>query len=101
MTLRTATYNTATHKIVPIECTDDQAEAIAKVVNVCGGIAESIYHSAIAAAPEYRDKQIDLESRDFYEIMQAYRTAILDAALQFEAVKAWLRKPEYKEPEAK
>ena len=55
MTLRTVTYDTATHKIVPIECTDDQAEAIAKVVNVCGGIAESIYHSAIAAAPEYQE----------------------------------------------
>lgn len=59
MTLRTVTYNTATHKICPIECTDDQAEAIVKVANVCGGIAESIYHSAITAAPEYQEPTKD------------------------------------------
>ena len=59
MKIRTVTFDTATHKIVPIECTDDQAEAIAKVLNVCGGIAESIYHSAIAAAPEYQEPTKD------------------------------------------
>lgn len=37
----------------------------------------------------------DLESRDFYELMMAYRHAQIDAAKQFEAVKDWLRKPKY------
>ena len=37
----------------------------------------------------------DLESRDFYEVMQAYRHEPLDAHKQFEAVKAWLRNPTY------
>jgi len=62
MTLRTVTYDTATHKICPIECTDDQAEAIAKVVNVCGGIAETIYHSAIEAAPEHQELEHPLDT---------------------------------------
>jgi hypothetical protein len=39
--------------------------------------------------------QPDLESRDFYELMQAYRLEPWDAAAPFEAVKAWLRNPTY------
>ena len=62
MTLSTVTYDDSTHKICPIECTDDQAEAITKVVNVCGGISESIYNSAIAAAPEYQEPEHPLDT---------------------------------------
>lgn len=37
----------------------------------------------------------NLDSRDFYELMQAYRNEPLDAHKQFEAVKEWLRNPTY------
>ena len=55
---------------------------------------------ALAAAPQHEsqwqpDTSPDLESRDFYEVMQAYRHEPLDAHKQFEAVKAWLRNPTY------
>lgn len=36
--------------LLPRECTDDIAEAIAKEANCCGGIAESIWSAAVAAA---------------------------------------------------
>jgi hypothetical protein len=47
------------------------------------------------AALDARLKSVipNLESRDFYEVMQAYRTCPVDAYLPFEAVKAWLRNP--------
>jgi hypothetical protein len=43
----------------------------------------------------FKKKEPDLESRDFYELMQAYRLEPWDAAAPFEAVKAWLRNPTY------
>lgn len=170
MTLRTATYDTETHKICPIEADEIQiqqgclSQTIGKFANYeewwnshSSGVSERIrdliakdYRAMIAAAPEYQEPENpldtplpcdirigagtikkgcklsvlvhrmnvlyqmamktqlgisvavlpDLESRDFYEVMQAYRTAILDAAPQFEAVKQWLRNPtcEYQEP---
>ena len=51
-----------------------------------------VFYRLIAEAPEY-SQSADLESRDFYELMQAYRTEPLDAHKQFEAVKEWLRNP--------
>lgn len=44
---------------------------------------------------DYLRAQPDLESRDFYELMQGYRHSGWDAAPSFEAVKAWLRNPTY------
>ena len=42
-------------KIVPDadNMTDDQAEAIARIANCCGGIAYSIYREALDASPNY------------------------------------------------
>lgn len=39
-------------KLVPIDCTDDIAEVIAMEAKCCGGIAETIWRRAIAAAPQ-------------------------------------------------
>lgn len=45
-------------KLVPDESnmTDEQAEAIAKMANCCGGIAYDIYRVALAAAPQGDEK---------------------------------------------
>lgn len=37
--------------MVPLDCTDEIAEAIAFEANCCGGIAETIWRKAISAAP--------------------------------------------------
>ena len=50
---------------------------------------------AVERIAELEAAQPNLESRDFYEVMQAYRHEPLDAHVQFEAVKAWLRNPTY------
>jgi hypothetical protein len=39
-------------KLMPIEITDEIAEAIALEARCCGGIALCIYEAALAAAPE-------------------------------------------------
>ncbi|WP_262033997.1 hypothetical protein [Serratia liquefaciens] len=39
-------------KLMPIEITDEIAEAIAMEARCCGGIALCIYEAALAAAPE-------------------------------------------------
>ncbi len=46
----------------------------------------------------------NLESRDFYELCQQYRTCPVDAANEFEAIKEYIRSgklpwPSYEEPE--
>ena len=57
-----------------------------------------------SAAPQHEsqwqpDTSPDLESRDFYEVMQAYRHSLMekpaDVVAAFEAVKAWIRNPTY------
>jgi len=50
---------------------------------------------ADVAALKVDAERPNLESRDFYEVMQAYRTCPVDAAIPFEAVKEWLRNPTY------
>ena len=48
-----------------------------------------------ATIPQQPAEAPDLDSRDFYEVMQAYRHCPVDAEKPFEAVKAWLRNPTY------
>ena len=47
------------------------------------------------AQPQATSKLPDLESRDFYEIMYAYRHTPMGAATAFGNVKNWLRNPTY------
>jgi hypothetical protein len=54
MTLRTATYDTATHKIVPIDLTEEMLDAIQD----CFFVIE-VWIEAIAAAPEYQEPTKD------------------------------------------
>lgn len=97
--IRTATYDDTKFKIVPLEPSEEWHLKLAQ--GKCEwDTAFDVITDVIAAAPEYKDKQIDLESRDFYEIMQAYRHEQLHVARRFEFVKQWLRNPtyEYQEP---
>ncbi len=56
MTIRTATYDTATHKIVPIEPTEEMKRAL--FINLVHADDESrVIKSVIAAAPEYKDSE--------------------------------------------
>jgi len=59
MTLRTVTYDTATHKIVPIEPT--YAQITSANDHHEGGyyLPVSLYKSMIAAAPEHQDTKKD------------------------------------------
>jgi hypothetical protein len=62
MTLRTATYDTATHKIVPIEPKHEQLAEIILNIDVFSNkapfeVAKNIYSAAIAAAREYKDSE--------------------------------------------
>ncbi len=60
--IRTATYDTATHKIVPIEPTEDQLfrmhESMYDVRKMAwhDGLTV-VYKSGIAAAPEYKESE--------------------------------------------
>lgn len=42
-----ASANREGYKLVPVECTDETAEAIASVASCCGGIADAIYCAVI------------------------------------------------------
>ena len=62
--------------LVPVECTDEIAEAIAFEAHVCGGIAESTWRAALAAVPtptppiEGRDadvERVEVVARAMYE----------------------------------
>ncbi len=57
MTLRTATYDTATHKIVPIDPTDEMLRPLH--INDDADLSEIryCYKAAIAAAPEYKESE--------------------------------------------
>jgi hypothetical protein len=54
MTLRTVTYDTATHKIVPLEPTTDMRRAL--FINLVHADDESnVIKAVLAAAPEYQE----------------------------------------------
>ena len=58
MKLRTATYNTETHKIVPSEPTKDQLIAACTDLNKsgkAGDLMRESYQIMIAAAPDYKE----------------------------------------------
>jgi len=57
MTLRTVTYDTATHKIVPIEPTDAQITSANDYHEGGYYLPVSLYKSMIAAAPEYKESE--------------------------------------------
>lgn len=103
MKLRTITYDTATHKLVPLEPTEAMITAKPKPAGIEGQCVQTQkrnadirkYQAMVAAAPEYQEPEIDLESRDFYEVMQAYRHDQGTGNDSFEAVKQWLRNPVY------
>ena len=97
----TATYDPEQWQLVPIEPSLVMIVA-GNLVNTPQSIsAYEAYKTMLSAAPRHESGQTrqeripDLESRDFYEVMQAYRHEPLDAHKQFEAVKAWLRNPTY------
>lgn len=63
MTLRTVTYNPATHKIVPraptVEMMTDCFEGISlSDAHSQYGVEEHVYSKMIAAAPEYQEPEI-------------------------------------------
>lgn len=61
MTLRTVTYDTATHKIVPIELSNEMTSILADVLDdpendrSSWDLSENMYRAMIAAAPEYQE----------------------------------------------
>jgi len=63
MTLRTVTYDTATHKIVPIEPTEKQLEAFddwcqGRELNMHWTTLAIVLKRLIAAAPEYKEIEL-------------------------------------------
>jgi len=63
MTLRTATYDMATHKIVPIEPTEKQLEAFddwcqGRELNMHWTTLAIVLKRLIAAAPEYKEIEL-------------------------------------------
>lgn len=97
MTLRTITFDDSTHKLVPIIADESMLQ---KGEYYCES-ALLVWRDMTAAAPEYQDKIADLESQDFYEVMQAYRHEQLHVARRFEFVKQWLRNPVYEYQDTK
>lgn len=64
MTLRTVTYDTATHKIVPIEPTVEMMTDCFDGISLSDahspyGVEEHVYSKMIAAAPEYQEPKKD------------------------------------------
>ena len=59
--IRTATYDTATHKIVPREATEKMILAVqsAKILHQTHDLIASEYKAMIAAAPEYQEPTKD------------------------------------------
>jgi hypothetical protein len=58
MTLRTATYDTATHKIVPLEPTETMNQAYyAGQRNYGFWNCRPVYFDVIASAPEYKESE--------------------------------------------
>lgn len=61
-TLKTITINTDTHKVVPLEPTENQLIAIADVSDCPGGMDVEIYKAMLAAAPEYKQLWLPIET---------------------------------------
>ena len=59
MTLRTVTYDTATHKIVPLEPTNAQITSVNDHHEGGYYLPVSLYLAMIAAAPEYQEPTKD------------------------------------------
>lgn len=57
--------------LVPVECTDDIAEAIAFEAHVCGGIAESTWRAALAAVPATPTPPIEGRDADVERVVKA------------------------------
>lgn len=113
MTLRTVTYDTATHKIVPIEPTEKQLDAFedwcaARKLNIPWEILAIVLKRLIAAAPEYQEIEMpdDLQ-RDWKGIDGAIAYHLIDRHADNwgdvgQMMDAWLKAnqaaPEYQEP---
>lgn len=104
MTLRTITYDTATHKLVPREADEkmlNSAWVYLTDMTIDPVTDAELYKAMIEVAPEYQEPEIDLESQDFYEVMQAYRHDNGTGSDTFEVVKQWLRNPVYEYQDTK
>ena len=98
--MKTVTFDPEQWQLVPRSSTLEMDREL-----VWGGDSgEEKWTAALAAAPQHEsqwqpDTSPDLESRDFYEVMQAYRHSLMekpaDVVAAFEAVKAWIRNPTY------
>ena len=101
MTLRTITFDDSIYKLVPLEPTEETLRPLSFLIDEDLATIKKAYCDVIAAAPEYQDKIADLESQDFYEVMQAYRHDKGTGSDTFEAVKQWLRNPVYEYQDTK
>lgn len=59
MTLRTVTYDTATHKIVPLEATRPMMKHLYNLIDEDVETCKQAYRDVVAAAPEYKESDID------------------------------------------
>jgi hypothetical protein len=59
MTLRTATYDTATHKLVPLEPTEEMIYELACGIDNSSSTDDiaNAFRNAISSAPEYKESE--------------------------------------------
>lgn len=102
--MKTVTFDPEQWQLVPIIATDIMLNAPVRHSKALLPHAQRRWQIMLATAPQHEsqwqpDTSPDLESRDFYEVMQAYRHSLMekpaDVVAAFEAVKAWIRNPTY------